>query len=438
MRATEFIEASYKGNLGMMEMMKFFKVATPEEKELMKRLIAQGDQESAWKLLQQVTDTELVNELFDTKSSFEITDWDDQFGPQEVHAKAYDRQGNYININFVPVRKNIVDVEFSRNDSFDVTGQGDAERVFGTVLQATKRYLEKYRPPAIVFTGKTGSRSKLYQRLVNRFAQQFGYKQMDINRYSEKAKQQIAASGSDAFVLRDTLKGVGESGVSAGGGQHKWMGNEPYRHLVEKDVDENMTRRGFLGALGAAAATGAQAATGLKPPKEYNLLGNNPNNEIAVQKTALGSGLKGTELAQFLGQVKHESWNFERLKEKSAGKDYFEKRYGVKYAPNTAKILGNKVPGDGQKYHGRGFIQLTGRDNYRMAGQALGIDLLSRPELAAKPDIAAKIAIWYWKTRVKPTVQNFADTVAVTKAINPAMRGLEDRHANFKDYMRII
>jgi putative chitinase len=73
-----------------------------------------------------------------------------------------------------------------------------------------------------------------------------------------------------------------------------------------------------------------------------------------------------------------------------------------------------------------------------MAGQALGIDLLKHPDLAEKPDVAAQIAIWYWNTRVKPHVQNFADTRAVTQKINPAAKGLENRHENFKDYMRII
>lgn len=208
--------------------------------------------------------------------------------------------------------------------------------------------------------------------------------------------------------------------------------------ILQDLICEDISRRGFLGALGAAAATGAQAATGIKVPKEFNMLGNNSENEITLQKTAYGQGLKGPELAQFLGQMKHESWNFERMKERSQGQGYFERRYGVKHAPRTAKILGNKLPGDGEKYHGRGYIQLTGRDNYRMAGQALGLDLINRPELAAKPDIAAKIAVWYWTTRVRPNVKNFADTAAVTRAINPAMRGLADRNENFKDYMRLI
>jgi predicted chitinase len=48
--------------------------------------------------------------------------------------------------------------------------------------------------------------------------------------------------------------------------------------------------------------------------------------------------------------------------------------------------------------------------------------------------VAARIAVWYWKTRVQPRIQNFNDTTAVTKAINPALRGLHDRLQHFKDY----
>jgi putative chitinase len=81
---------------------------------------------------------------------------------------------------------------------------------------------------------------------------------------------------------------------------------------------------------------------------------------------------------------------------------------------------------------------LTGRDNYRAASQALGIDLLKNPDLAARPDIAAEIAIWYWFERVRPGVMDFANTVAVTKRINPALAGIEDRHENFKYYLKYM
>lgn len=181
-------------------------------------------------------------------------------------------------------------------------------------------------------------------------------------------------------------------------------------------------------------------AAPVAPAAGYNVLSNNPTNEITMLKTAKAHGIKGQELAQFMAQMKHESWDFERMKEKAQPgvKDYYAKKYDMKYSPKTAKILGNKHAGDGTRYHGRGFVQLTGRDNYRMAGEALGIDLLNHPELAAKPDVAAKVAVWYWNTRVKPHVNNFADTRAVTQKINPAARGLENRHENFKDYMNIL
>jgi predicted chitinase len=208
-------------------------------------------------------------------------------------------------------------------------------------------------------------------------------------------------------------------------------------------IAEDLSRRGFLGGLGAAALGAGQANAKVSPPQPkreepINMLSNHPQHEAVLQRAAKAAGIKGIELAQFMAQTNHESWDFSRLKEKGIGQGYFAKKYDRQYSPRTAQILGNKHVGDGEKYHGRGFIQLTGRDNYRMASQALGIDLLKNPELAERPDIAAKIAIWYWQTRVKPYINNFNDTKAVTKKINPAMRGLQDRHAKFIDYKNIL
>jgi predicted chitinase len=60
----------------------------------------------------------------------------------------------------------------------------------------------------------------------------------------------------------------------------------------------------------------------------------------------------------------------------------------------VAKRLGNTQPGDGAKYCGRGYVQLTGRRNYSEAGEHTGADLVEHPELALKPEIAAKIMLW--------------------------------------------
>lgn len=221
--------------------------------------------------------------------------------------------------------------------------------------------------------------------------------------------------------------------------------------IVESTVDEGWKDWAATGAVAAGMALGAPAADAkpmqpqTKPAATYQAktitqalpdtygVSMNTNIEHTLQRTAIKSGIRGPELAQFMAQVRHESADFTRMKE-IGGEKYYAKRYDPRIAPNTARILGNTKAGDGVRYHGRGFIQITGRDNYRMAGNALGLPLEQHPELAARPDIAAKIAVWYWNTRVKPNVQNFNDTAAVTKYINPAMRGLKDRLQNFKEY----
>jgi len=271
------------------------------------------------------------------------------------------------------------------------------------------------------------------------------------------AKTMYDALKNDGYVINRS-----HDQTKAGAGfWDKHRGEDAYV-WEDEDVDEDMSRRGFLGALGgaamAAAGLGAEAKPNTIKPKtkspsqdaiqqakkQQNVKPASPTKdpqaEAMLYRTAKASGMKGSELAQFLAQTKHESWDHSRLQEKSIGdpNQYFAKKYDPSLAPKTAKILGNKHRGDGAKYHGRGFIQLTGRDNYRMASEALGLDLLNHPEIASKPDVAAKIAVWYWNTRVKPKVNNFEDTVAVTKTINNAMFGLEDRLANFVDYKKRV
>ena len=69
------------------------------------------------------------------------------------------------------------------------------------------------------------------------------------------------------------------------------------------------------------------------------------------------------------------------------------RRYFRKYAPDTrlGRRLGNTSPGDGWRFRGRGFVQITGRRNYALASRKLGLDLLAAPELALRPDVAAHI-----------------------------------------------
>jgi predicted chitinase/LysM repeat protein len=155
-------------------------------------------------------------------------------------------------------------------------------------------------------------------------------------------------------------------------------------------------------------------------------------HEAVLKSEALKAGITGVELAAFLAQCNHETLNFTHVVEIGGSLDF--RKYDPKFAPKKARVLGNIRPGDGARYKGRGYIQLTGRYNYRRAGQALGLPLEQKPELVERPDIAAKVAVWFWKQRVQPKVDNYNDVRAVTIPINPGLNGLADRRQTFVDY----
>jgi len=148
-------------------------------------------------------------------------------------------------------------------------------------------------------------------------------------------------------------------------------------------------------------------------------------NFTAAEKAAKEAGLEGAELAAFMAQVAHESDSFRTAKEYASGKAY-----------EGRKDLGNVQAGDGKKYKGRGYIQLTGRDNYKKAGDALGLDLVNNPSLAEKPENAAAISVWFWKTKVQPQVPDFMDVERVTKVVNGGFNGLDERLKYFDEFTK--
>ena len=167
------------------------------------------------------------------------------------------------------------------------------------------------------------------------------------------------------------------------------------------------------------------------------LLSDNPDAEAALQTAAKSAGLKGSELAQFMAQTRHESWDFSKMKEVGSKKTF------AKYEkPKMAKRLGNKVKGDGELFKGRGFIQLTGRDNYTRASQQIFGDdrLVKNPDLASKLDVGAKIALWFWKNQVRPSVKDFNNTTEVVNAINSGepKEVIKKRHTKFKEYLAVL
>jgi peptidoglycan L-alanyl-D-glutamate endopeptidase CwlK len=89
--------------------------------------------------------------------------------------------------------------------------------------------------------------------------------------------------------------------------------------------------------------------------------------------------------------------------------------------------LGNQGPPDGERYRGRGFVQLTGRANYAQHGQAIGVDLVSDPDRANDPDIAARLLASFLKSR-EPRIRAAVmadDLAAARKLVNGGTHGLD-------------
>lgn len=96
---------------------------------------------------------------------------------------------------------------------------------------------------------------------------------------------------------------------------------------------------------------------------------------------------------------------------------------------------GPEGSGDGDRFRGRGWIMLTGRDRYKEAGRGIGLDLLSDPAAAEVPEVAARIAAWYFNSRGCIEMAGEATDEAVdkiTRAVNGGMTGRSSRRAWFR------
>ena len=166
-------------------------------------------------------------------------------------------------------------------------------------------------------------------------------------------------------------------------------------------------------------------------------------------------------LAHFLAQCGHESGGFratqENLNYSAKGLNGIFKKYfpteasAAAYARNPQKIankvyggrMGNglEASGDGYKFRGRGYIQLTGKENYTAFGKAIGEDILANPDKVAST-YALLSAAWFFS---KNGLHKMADggatdqvVTSITKRVNGGTIGLADRIKHFKEYYHLL
>ncbi len=99
-------------------------------------------------------------------------------------------------------------------------------------------------------------------------------------------------------------------------------------------------------------------------------------------------------LAYMLATAHHETDRTMQPINEYGGPAYFTRQYDIEGdRPALARRMGNMNPGDGVRYHGRGFVQLTWRANYETAGHKIGIDLVNEPDRALERDPAARVMV---------------------------------------------
>jgi len=167
--------------------------------------------------------------------------------------------------------------------------------------------------------------------------------------------------------------------------------------------------------------------------------------------------------AAFLAQVGHESGQLRRLVENlnysaSGMAATWPARFrGANGQPNglalrlerRPEMIANHVyadrmgngpvaSGDGWRYRGRGLIQLTGRDNYRACGSAIGADLLAAPDLLEQPEWAAMSAAWFWSSNGLNELADAGRFEDITRRINGGTHGQPQRLALWRAGQEVL
>lgn len=166
-----------------------------------------------------------------------------------------------------------------------------------------------------------------------------------------------------------------------------------------------------------------------------------------------------TNKAMFIAQTGHESGGFRHVVESlNYTSIALQKIFRTRISPQQAELLGrttnqsanqeiianivyggrlgNNDYGDGWNYRGRGLIQITGLDNYRLCGKALNIDLVTSPQLLEESIYASRSAAWFYTMRGCSRYGD--DLVRITRLINGGENGISDRRIRFEKALKAL
>lgn len=155
--------------------------------------------------------------------------------------------------------------------------------------------------------------------------------------------------------------------------------------------------------------------------------------------------------AAFISQVAIESWHFTRLSENlnysaealiKTWPTHFDITNAEAYAHNAEKIAnrayanrmgnGSEESGDGYRYRGRGFIQLTGAYMYQQFAKADCNNAVGNPDLLLQPEFAVRSAIWFWNAHDLSHKADFEDISYITQTVNGGTSDLSTRRAMYE------
>ena len=141
-----------------------------------------------------------------------------------------------------------------------------------------------------------------------------------------------------------------------------------------------------------------------------------------------------TKLRQsaFIARALHECGSFRYTTEIASGAAYDTGRLAVKLGNTPQK------DGDGQKYKGRGVMQITGKSNYSAVSKALNVDFVSNPTLLSEPNYAVQSACWWWWNRKLNALADKGDFKEIVRIVNGGENGLEESLALYNKALCVL